>query len=200
MHHIGDNVVHFARVLRAAGLPAGPDRVLRAMEALELVGVQRRSDVHAALTAVMTDRHEQQAIFDAAFAAFWRDPKLLERLMYLALPKVSGRGQREDEAQRARRLQEALSPRLASAPPPQAPQADKAQFDAALTWSDRERLQKADFATMSTEEFGQAKRLAQTLDLPLRPLPTRRRTPSNAGRPDLRRTMQRTLRAPDSHC
>ena len=98
MHHrIADNVVHFARVLRAAGLPAGPDRVLRALEALEVVGVQRRDDVHAALATVMIDRHEQQAIFDAAFEAFWRDPKLLERLMYLALPKESGRGGREDE-------------------------------------------------------------------------------------------------------
>jgi hypothetical protein len=198
-HHIADNIVHFARVLRAAGLPAGPDRVLRAIEALDVVGVSRRSDVHAALTAVMIDRHEQQAIFDAAFAAFWRDPKLLERLMYLVLPKVHGRGQREDEAQVARRLQEALSPRLQSSPPPEAPpQPDEEKVDAALTWSDRERLQQADFATMSTEEFEQAKRLVQSLDLPVRPLPTRRRMSSIAGRPDLRRTMQRTLRAPDS--
>lgn len=197
-HHFGDNVVHFARILRAAGLPAGPERVLRALEALELVGVGRRDDVHAALSAVMIDRHEQQALFDAAFEAFWRDPKLLERLMYLALPKVSGRGQREDEAARARRLQEALSPRPAPASPPEAPQAEEQKFEAELTWSDRERLQQADFASMSTEEFEQAQRLARNLSLPLRPLPTRRRAPSLTGRPDLRRTMQRTLRAPDS--
>ena len=199
VHRIADNVVHFARVLRAAGLPAGPDRVLRALEALEVVGVQRREDVHAALTAVMLDRHEQQAIFDAAFEAFWRDPKLAERLMYLALPKVSGRGQKEDEAQRARRLQEALSPRT---PPPAAPEVlppeEEQTFDATLTWSDRERLQHADFATMSSDEFEQAKRLAQSLALPVRPLPTRRRAPAPRGHPDLRRTMQRSLRAPDS--
>ncbi|MEO6268826.1 MAG: VWA domain-containing protein [Lautropia sp.] len=197
-HHFGDNVVHFARILRAAGLPAGPERVLRALEALELVGVSRRDDVHAALSAVMIDRHEQQALFDAAFAAFWRDPKLLERLMYLALPKVSGRGQREDEAARARRLQEALSPRPTPASTPQAPQSEEQKFEAELTWSDRERLQQADFASMSTEEFEQAQRLARNLSLPLRPLPTRRRAPSLTGRPDLRRMMQRTLRAPDS--
>ncbi len=199
VHRIADNVVHFARVLRAAGLPAGPDRVLRALEALEVVGVGRREDVHAALTAVMIDRHEQQAIFDAAFEAFWRDPKLLERLMYLVLPKVSGRGQRQDEAQRPRRLQEALSPRLPPPSAPQAPSPDEEQsFDAELTWSDRERLQHADFATMTSEEFEQARRLAQSLALPVRPLPTRRRGPSPSGRPDLRRTLQRSLRAPDS--
>ena len=48
----------------------------------------------------MLDRHEQQLLFDAAFDAFWRDPKLLEQLMLLLLPKISGRG---DEAGRAAR-------------------------------------------------------------------------------------------------
>ena len=186
-------------MLRAAGLAAGPDRVLRALEALEVVGMRRREDVHAALTAVMIDRHEQQAIFDAAFAAFWRDPKLMERLMYLALPKVSGRGQKEEDPRVPRRLQEALSARP---PPSHAPEAskqeDEHQFDAELTWSDRERLQQADFATMSGDEFEEAKRLARSMQLPLRPLSTRRHEASSAGRPDLRKTIQRTLRAPDS--
>jgi uncharacterized protein with von Willebrand factor type A (vWA) domain len=197
-HRIADNVVHFTRVLRAAGLAVGPDRALRALEALEVVGVSRRDDVHAALSAVMIDRHEQQAIFDAAFVAFWRDPKLMERLMYLALPKVSGRGQKEEDASVSRRLQEALSVRPAVPEPPAPQQADEQRFDAELTWSDRERLQQADFATMSVDEFAEAKRLAQAMPLPLRPLATRRHEPAAAGRPDLRRTLQRSLRAPDS--
>src|SRR3954465_14908407 len=77
---LADNVVHFARVLRHAGLAVGPDRVLAALEAIEAVGLAPRDDVHAALSAVMIDRHEQQALFDDAFSAFWRDPKLLERM------------------------------------------------------------------------------------------------------------------------
>ena len=72
---IADNLVHFSRVLRSAGIAIGPDRVLAGLAALEAVGVERREDVHAALSAVMLERHEQQAIFDAAFDAFWRDPK-----------------------------------------------------------------------------------------------------------------------------
>ena len=71
-----ENLVHFARILRDAGMPIGPDRVLAAITAIEAVGIARRDDVHAALSAVMIDRHEQQALFDAAFAAFFRDPKL----------------------------------------------------------------------------------------------------------------------------
>ena len=58
---LAENIVHFARVLRASGMPVGPDRVLAAINAVEMVGLDRRSDVHAALSAVMLDRHEQQA-------------------------------------------------------------------------------------------------------------------------------------------
>ena len=105
---ISENIVHFARVLRSAGMPIGPDRVLAAMAAVEHVGLFRREDVHAALGAVMLDRHEQQTIFDAAFDAFWRDPKLLEQLMYLLLPKISGRGDKAVQP-RANRLAEALA-------------------------------------------------------------------------------------------
>ena len=65
-----ENVTHFARVLRRAGVPVGPDRVIAALEAIEAVGFSHRDDVHAALSAVMLDRHEQQDVFDQAFDAF----------------------------------------------------------------------------------------------------------------------------------
>ena len=56
----------------------------------------------------MIDRHEQQALFDDAFAAFWRDPKLLERMMAELLPKISGRGDRANKP-RSNRLADALA-------------------------------------------------------------------------------------------
>src|SRR5436190_18276833 len=95
-------------------MAVGPDRVLAAMTAIEQVGLERRDDVHAALSAVMLDRHEQQSIFDAAFDTFWRDPKLLEQLMMALLPKVTGRGDKIN-APRPQRLAEALAP---PRPPP----------------------------------------------------------------------------------
>jgi uncharacterized protein with von Willebrand factor type A (vWA) domain len=106
---LAENVVHFTRLLRSAGLAVGPDRVLAGLEAIEAVGLGRRDDVHAALSAVMLDRHEQQALFDAAFAAFWRDPKLLEQMMAQLLPKIGGRGDRMRPARQAR-LADALAP------------------------------------------------------------------------------------------
>ena len=63
-----DNVVHFARVLRHAGLAVGPDRVLAALEAIEAVGLARRDDVHAALDQLARDRMMTfQELADEAF-------------------------------------------------------------------------------------------------------------------------------------
>jgi uncharacterized protein len=191
-----DNVVHFTRVLRDAGLPAGPDRALAALQALEWVGFEDRARVHAALGAVLVDRHEHQAIFDAAFAAFWRDPKLLERLMYLTLPKVAARTPQPKQA-RSRRLEEALSPQGNPAPTPSAEEpADEVTLDATLTFSERERLQTADFESMSATEYEQAKALAAKLRLVLKPIPVRRQAPSSRGAIDLRAMMRASARDP----
>jgi len=192
-----ENVVHFARVLRHAGIPVGPDRVLAALEAIEAVGVARRDDVHAALSAVMLDRHEQQPLFDDAFAAFWRDPKLLERMMAELLPKISGR--REMQKERSQRLADALA-----APPPAAAGArregadDQVEFETAFTFSDRERLQRADFESMTAAEFELAKKLAEEVPLPFAPVRRRRHEASARGVVDLRATMLAMARQPET--
>jgi uncharacterized protein len=194
-----DNITHFARALRRAGLPVGPDRVLAAIAAVEAVGLDRRGDVHAALSAVMLDRHEQQVMFDAAFDAFWRDPKLLEQLMYLLLPKITGRGDKQT-APRANRLAEALAaPRHNDAPRDETSAAqDQIQFETAFTFSERERLQRADFETMTAEEFALAKTLAERAPLPVRPIRQRRHAAAASGTTDLRRTLQRMVRQPQT--
>ena len=192
-----ENVVHFARVLRNAGIPVGPDRVLAALEAIEAVGVARRDDVHAALSAVMLDRHEQQALFDDAFAAFWRDPKLLERMMAELLPKISGR--REMNRRHSQRLADALA-----APAPAAEGArkegpdDRVEFETAFTFSDRERLQRADFESMTAAEFDLAKKLAEEVPLPFAPVRRRRHEASARGVVDLRATMLAMARQPET--
>jgi uncharacterized protein with von Willebrand factor type A (vWA) domain len=198
---IADNIVHFARVLRDAGMAIGPDRVLAALAAVEVVGLQRRDDVHAALSAVMLERHEQQPLFDAAFDTFWRDPKLLEQMMYLLLPKISGRGDKLNKP-RVNRLAEALAPpREPQAPNPANQSAkEEVQFDTHFTFSDRERLQKADFETMTTAEYELAKKLAEELPLPIDAVRRRRHEPAGArgGRIDLRATLQRMARQPQT--
>ena len=196
---LADNIVHFARVLRDAGLAVGPDRVLASIAAVEAIGLDRREDVRAALGAVMLDRHEQQVLFDAAFDAFWRDPKLLEQMMLLLLPKISGRGEKM-RAQRSNRLSEAFAP-PPKAPPPN-PANDTAkqeiQFDTQFTFSERERLQQADFESMTTTEYELAKQLAERVPLPVRPVRRRRHETGARGSLDLRRTMQHMARQPET--
>jgi len=195
---LAENMVHFARVLRNAGVQIGPDRVLASIAAIEAVGLDRREDIRAALSAVMLDRHEQQVIFDQVFDAFWRDPKLLERLMYLMLPKISGRG---DQVQRERtnRLAEALAAPQAPKPPNPVNESgqDEVQFETTFSFSERERLQRADFESMTAAEFALAKALAERMPLPVSPVTRRRFTPSPSGRINLRRTLQRMTRQPD---
>lgn len=194
---IAENIVHFGRVLRAAGLPVGPDRVLAAIAAVQAVGVERKGDVHAALSAVMLGRHEHQVIFDAAFEAFWRDPKLLEQMMYLLLPKVTGRGEKV-RPPRQNRLAEALAAPKAAPPADSKPQAaqDEIQFETEFSFSERERLQKADFETMTTAEFRRAQQLAQRLPPPVQPVRRRRFEPAARGQADLRATLRRMARQP----
>ncbi len=194
---LAENIVHFARVLRTAGLAVGPDRALAAIAAVETVGLDRRDDVHAALSAAMLDRHEQQALFDAAFDAFWRDPKLLEQLMVLLLPKISGRGNKQ-RPPRANRLAEALALPRTQEPPPssQRAQSDEVRFEATFSFSERERLQQADFETMTAAEFSLAKTLAEVLPLPVQRVRRRRHEAAARGSLDLRATMQRMARQP----
>ena len=198
---IAENILHFTRILRTAGMAVGPDRVLAAIAAVECVGLTRRDDVHAALGAVMLDRHEQQTLFDAAFDAFWRDPKLLEQLMYLLLPKISGRGDKPTQP-RSNRLAEALAAPKPKAPPNPANTTaqEEITFDTTFTFSDRERLQQADFESMTTAEFELAKKLAEQLPLPVQPVKRRRHerasSRQNGGKLDLRSTMLGMARQP----
>lgn len=196
---LADNIVHFSRILRDAGLQVGPDRVLTAIAAVEAVGLDRKADVHAALSAVMLDRHEQQAIFDAAFEAFWRDPKLLEQMMYLLLPKVQGRRETV-QPPRPNRLAEALAvPRAPEPPRPGADaQQDEIRFETEFSFSERERLQQADFESMSTAEYELAKQLAERAPLPVLPVRRRRHEGSARGAPDLRRSLAQMVRQPDA--
>ena len=75
-----DNVLHFVRILRAAGIPVGPAKTLDALAAVEAIGLDNRADFRAALAAVLVSRHEHQPIFEQAFDIFWRNPRLLERM------------------------------------------------------------------------------------------------------------------------
>ena len=68
------NVMHFARLLRRAGLPVGPAETLAGQQALSLIDLGNRTEARTALRTAMIHRHEHQDVFDQAFNLFWRDP------------------------------------------------------------------------------------------------------------------------------
>ncbi len=187
--HLAENVLHFARVLRTAGMPIGSDRVHAALAALQVAGLESKRDFHAVLSACLIDRIEHRALFDQAFVLFWRDPDLMGRMRALLLPKVVVKDGVEPPPPENRRLGEALFPHQPNRTPEQ-PEQEQIDIHADLTWNDREVLRQADFDTMSADEWRQAQRLLSQLRLVAEPLPTRRkRQASRPGSADWRATM-----------
>jgi uncharacterized protein with von Willebrand factor type A (vWA) domain len=189
-----ENVVHFTRLLRAAGLRIGPDRAIDAVRALEIAGATshflNRPDWYWTMSAVLLSREEQRPIFDQAFNIFWRDPKLAERMMSLMLPKAHGRAPKPEE-QQSQRLTDALFDQKLK----QNQSEEKIELEARLTFSSREVLQRMDFDTMSAAELAEARRMLGELRLPLPLIRTRRfKAHPSGNRIDLRRSLKESLR------
>lgn len=188
---LAENVMHFARALRAAGLPVGPDRVIDALHAVELAGVRRRDDFYWTLHAVFVDRHENSAVFDEAFRLFWRDPGIMQRLLHSMLPQLEQRQPPEERPQVSQRVAQALGPK----PNQERREDEEVEIDARLTVSEREQLRTRDFETMTAAELAQAERALSRMRLPIQDIATRRHRPSTAsGQVDLRATLRASLR------
>ena len=188
---LAENVMHFARLLRGAGLRLGPDRVLDCVRALELAGCNRREDWYWTMSAVFLTKEEQRPIFDQAFRIFWRDPKLVEKMMNALLPKTYGRAGKPEQEQ-SQRLSDAL---FNQNKPEEAPTQEKIELDARLTFSSREVLQRMDFDTMSAAELAEAKKMLRELRLPLPLIRTRRNEINDRGKKiNLRATLRESLR------
>ena len=181
--------MHFCRALRAAGLPVGAGRTIDAARAVARAGLRRRDDFYWTLHASLVDRRDRKPVFDRVFQAFWGMPALMDAL--------AGGAPAPDAAARApepgaRRASDAL--RAAAGNGAEAP-SERIVFDAAMTASAREVLQKQDFERMSAEEFAQARRAAREIALRIAPAPTRRfRADDRGPRIDARRTLRAAAR------
>lgn len=112
---IAENVLQFTRLLRAAGLPVGPQKTVLATEAVLATGVDNPTVLFWTLHAVLVTRREQHAIFEQAFYLFWKDPGYLENMLSLMLPSLRN-AERKEEEPLARRLREPLMPARRDAP------------------------------------------------------------------------------------
>ena len=186
------NLMHFARALRAAGLPVGPGKVIDAVQAVQAVGVTNRADFYWTLHAVFVNRPDQRPLFDQAFHVFWRNPELLKKMMALVLPQMNVEMPAGQQQEMLRRLAEALHPDREARDSGET----EIELDAAMTYSDREQLGKMDFEKMSLDELARAKAAISRLRLPIHEIPTRRFAPDRRGaRADLRATLRAALRS-----
>src|SRR5215475_6269896 len=126
-----DNIVGFARALRAAGVPVGPGAVIDAMNALQLIDIGNRGDVYTTLEAIFVKRHEHALIFAQAFDLFFRAAEEWKSMLD-SVPLPDHAWKKPPPA--ARRVQEAL----AQSSMQEVPQAQ--EQDLKLSVSDKEIL------------------------------------------------------------
>jgi hypothetical protein len=187
---LAENILYFARTLRAAGLPVGPGTMLDCLQALQVAHVGDREDFYWTLHAVFVKRHEHTGLFDQAFRIFFRKRGYIEKLIASMLPEIAA-GEPKAPPPGAQRIQDALFAGL-----DRRDHEHELELDARLTVSDREVLQTRDFAQMTAAEVAQAKLAIARLSLPLDLVRTRRTQASRRGHLiDIRRTLRASMKA-----
>src|ERR1700734_3820272 len=187
---LAENIVYFARALRAAGIPVGPGSVLDALEAVKAAGVGTRDDFYWTLHAVFVKRHEHSVLFDQAFRIFFRRRGYIDQLLAVMLPQAPS-GPPQPPQAGATRVHEALFSGLDD----KLKKEREIELDTRMTVSDREILQKKDFAQMTSAEIAAAKEAMKRLVLPLAEIRTRRLAPHPRGHLiDIRRTLRASMK------
>jgi uncharacterized protein with von Willebrand factor type A (vWA) domain len=187
---LAENILYFGRALRAAGVPVGPGAVLDALAALEVAHVGNRNDFYWTLHAVFVKKHEHTILFDQAFRIFFRKRGYIEKLIASMLPETLPQAPKALPPG-AQRIQEALF-----GGSNERKDTSDVEIDARLTVSDREVLQKKDFAQMTAAEIAAARQAIERLALPLDLLRTRRLAASRHGALiDIRRTLRASMKA-----
>ena len=187
---LAENILYFARALRAAGIPVGPGAVLDALEALGVAHVGARDDFYWTLHSVFVKRHEHTILFDQAFRIFFRKRGYIDKMIASMLPETQA-GAPKAPPPGAQRIQEALFSGLG-----REEEKSEVEVDARLTVSDREVLQSKDFAQMTAAEIAAAKEAIARLTLPLDEVRTRRMAASRRGHLiDIRRTLRASMKA-----
>lgn len=185
------NLVHFCRLLRSAGVPLGADQLLNAGEAMNRVGLAHREQVYWALRATLVRDPGQFEVFDQAFRLYFRNPRFLEQLMGQLLPTLQRPA--DDDAGKqnvSRRLRDALGEEGG-----EAGESTLLELDRSGTAASDARLARKDFAEMTAEEYAEALALLQRDVLNLKPIPSRRQVISRRrGTLDLRATTRGAMR------
>ncbi|MEQ1613903.1 MAG: VWA domain-containing protein [Hyphomicrobiaceae bacterium] len=193
---IAENILFFARLLRASGLNVGPDKVLLGTEAVIAAGIRDQRTLYWALHAVFVNRRSEREIFSQAFVMFWRDPGYINQMLSLMVPGLRS-GEAPDDKALSRRVSESLF-KHADRPAPQ--DEDRLEIDAEGTFSESEVLQAKDFEQMSAEELVRARAALRRMSLAFEQIRTRRfKSSPRGGRIDLRRILRESAAKGTDH-
>jgi uncharacterized protein with von Willebrand factor type A (vWA) domain len=189
---LAENIVYFARALRAAGIPLGPRSVIDALDAVQASGVGTRDDFYWTLHAVFVKRHEHSILFDQAFRIFFRKRAYLERMLSMLMPQVQAPADHAPPPA-SQRVLDALFSGIGDKIEREK---QELEIDARLTVSDSEKLARKDFAQMSAAEIAEARQAMAKLRLPLDEVRTRRVRAARRGHLiDMRRTLRASMKA-----
>ena len=185
MSRLLDNLLIFDRVLRRAGVQTHAGRLGELVEALGHVDLHARNEVYHACRALLVHRPEQIAIFDLAFAAFWRQHHDGAR------PGRAAPNQPAEPHVSVIEIEEAPAPDDegdAAADGAQTPERR------VTTWSDRGGLAERDFAAFTSDELAEARAALARLVWHPGQRRTRRWVRGRGARVDLRRAIAGSLR------
>ena len=190
--HLPQNVAHFVRLLRAAGLPVGPGHTITAVRALAAIDVTAKRQFFWALHGTLVAKREHRHIFESAFQLFWRDPFGADEALAALLSRSQIPHEKPPSRAPARlATEDDTAPRPSPGPSREATR----QIPLRMAFSPTEVLRSKDFEEMTAMEVLQAREAIRSLRLDLRPVPTRRHQPDPRGRfIDLRRTLRTSVR------
>jgi uncharacterized protein with von Willebrand factor type A (vWA) domain len=179
---VARKLVTFGRILREAGVEVGPGRLQDALRGLDVIELADRGQVYHALRCTLIARHDDLAVFDVAFKAFW------ERAPRPPGQSMPDLGVSMPEPARPRPVPAHDLSDIADE------EAEEQELHAAAAAAD-ELLRHRDFAHMSRDELRRVRRLMDELAR-LHPLRlSRRLTPDHSGVLDQRRTLHQAMRS-----
>lgn len=176
------NLLVFGRLLRRLGLDVHIGRLVDVAAALPHVNLGSRDEVFYTCRTLLVHRHEDLAVFDRAFAAFWRPGA--------GRSSASVTDDREESGDAADDgWLESLAPVAADGGP------DTVPAEGRRTWGDHGTLADKDVAELTAEDLMQARYALDHLAWSPGLRRTRRWVPGRGARVDLRRAVARSVRS-----
>ncbi len=188
---LAENIVYFARALRAAGIPGCRPGRGAGCRSTRCASRSRRADFYWTLHAVFVKRHGRARLFPASIRHLLPPPRLSRQADGLA--RGTSAAAREGSARSpARRVGGRAVLRLARIGARRPRHRDRRPPHGLRPRA----VEKKDFAPMSAAEIAAAKAAIKRLVLPLDEIKTRRLAPHPRGHIiDMRRTLRASLKA-----